>query len=189
MERVTTRRHSGRDIQGERIPAESAGSLARTWKPHAEADPTQDRAPASVWPRCREGCFAKQIAQPGQQFSERKRLGEVVVSTLLQAAHSIVDGPARREDQHRAFTQVTQAKIRLMPSWSATQDRRSECHRRPRWPTARQSCHRLPLPPDSPIMRSALAHLALGNPGLCLWSAVCLCLPAPFCRRGYSAPQ
>ena len=36
-----------------------------------------------------------------EQFGERERLGEVVVAAGLQAAHAIVHGVARAEDQHR----------------------------------------------------------------------------------------
>jgi len=43
----------------------------------------------------------EQISQAGEQLGERERLGEIVVSALLEAADAIVDGAARGEDENR----------------------------------------------------------------------------------------
>jgi hypothetical protein len=64
------------------------------------------------------GCLAgrwtvafEQVAKPGKQFSQRERLGEIVVAALLQATHSIIHGAPRRENQNRRTnTQLSQAQ-------------------------------------------------------------------------------
>src|ERR1035437_4889213 len=51
----------------------------------------------------------EQVAQPGQQLGQHKRLGQVIVPALLQAPHPVIDRPARGKDQNGATdAQLTQ---------------------------------------------------------------------------------
>ncbi len=54
---------------------------------------------------------SQQIAQARQQLRKRERLGQIVIAALFEPTHSIVNRPARREDQHwRANTTLAQAQ-------------------------------------------------------------------------------
>ena len=49
----------------------------------------------------RRAVALEQIAQPGQQLGERKGLGQVIVTALLQSTHPVIDAAPCRQNQHR----------------------------------------------------------------------------------------